>query len=166
VSLRSERKTVDIALVKLELGYQPETGVFTWLVGPRAGRVAGSRLASGYLLIKTCGQRLYAHRLAWMFVHGDCPPILDHVDGDRANNRIANLRPATQSQNMWNMRVRRASASGLKGVSWVPKRRRWRAMIGAHGKRKTLGHFATKEEAYACYCKAAKEMHGDFSATT
>lgn len=83
---------------------------------------------------------------------------VDHIDGDRTNNRLENLRLATHSQNRRNSRSR--SSCGMKGVS--RHRKRWSAKITIDGKLKHLGIYDTPEEAHAAYCAAAKELHGEF----
>jgi len=88
---------------------------------------------------------------------------VDHVDGDRANNKIENLRLATVPQNRMNRRKSKANTSGRKGVSWNKASKKWVAYIKAHGKRKHLGFFECLEEAHAAYRKAADEMHKEFA---
>ena len=107
---------------RLWLNYDPDTGVFVWKAAfgkAKIGAVAGTPSAKGYLVIGVQGRRFLAHRLAWMFVFGAMPNgQLDHIDGNPANNRIANLREATNSQNHGNRGPSRASTSGVKGVYW------------------------------------------------
>ena len=88
----------------------------------------------------------------------------DHINGNPLDNRrLANLRPASRSQNNCNRRRQRNNSSGYKGVSWHQGRQRWEAIIQANGKRKDLGGFSTPEAAYAAYCLAATKMHGEFA---
>jgi hypothetical protein len=87
----------------------------------------------------------------------------DHKDHDTLNNQCYNLRPATPHQNTCNRRLRSDSSSGYKGVYWDKRNKKWQAKIGFNGKRKTIGRFDTPELAFEAYCKAAKELHGDFS---
>lgn len=88
---------------------------------------------------------------------------VDHVNGDGLDNRRCNLRIATRSQNCHNRGAGRNNKSGYKGVCWHTQAGRWVAQIGIGGKRKHLGLFASPEEAYAVYCAAAKELHGEFA---
>lgn len=89
----------------------------------------------------------------------------DHINGDKLDNRRENLRIATDVQNKYNRGMQRNNKSGFKGVTWHLARKRWRATIGVNGKPIHLGVFNTAEEAYQAYCKAAKELHGEFANT-
>lgn len=140
------------------LSYEPETGVFRWL-SPKgrcpAGGVAGSPMGEGYLYVKIDGAKYYAHRLAWLYVHGQWPEHqIDHGNRVRADNRIANLRDATPKENMANRAARRLSPRWLPpGVAEINGR--FKARITRGGKSKRLGSFGTAEEAWAAYCSAA-----------
>jgi HNH endonuclease len=84
------------------LHYDPETGVFTWLVKPcrniLAGSIAGNVMNEGYVMVKIDRKNYKAHRLAWLYVHGTFPPDqLDHINRGRADNRLCNLRLSTQA---------------------------------------------------------------------
>lgn len=147
------------------LNYDPETGVFTRLVdvtyNARAGDVAGSQMTVGYPTINLDGHRYYAHRLAWFYVHGVWPKNqIDHVDGERTNNRIANLREADDAQNRQNRRVsRKDSKSGVLGVSWHQHSKGWAACITTSGIRRHLGVFDTPELAHQAYLRAKHALH-------
>ena len=149
------------------LTYDPETGIFTRkLSHPRApqriGEIAGGIVGNGYRWIAINKKQYSAHRLAWLYVYGEFPAGgLDHKNGDRDDNRIANLREATCSQNLANRKTR--SISGLKGVSREHRTGKWVAQITKDRKPKHLGTFSTPEAAHAAYCKAALELHGEFS---
>lgn len=150
------------------LHYDADTGHFTWLVDASGNAPKGSRAGKP-------GRRLYgririatilygAHRLAWLWVHGVWPTgVIDHIDGDPSNNRIANLRDVTHQENIFNQRLRSNSASGLKGVSRDKDGIRWRAYIVKDGRQNWLGSFDTAEEAHAAYCRAAEKLHGEFA---
>lgn len=147
------------------LAYNHDTGVFTWRVrrGPsRAGSVAGSKQSNGYLHIMIDGRDYKAHRLAWLHVHGSWPvEHIDHINGDPADNRLANLRDATQSQNMKNSRLQLHNTSGFKGVS--RNRGRWIAHIRHEGRLINLGRFDTAEAAHAAYVAAAIRLAGEYA---
>lgn len=154
------------------LDYDPSTGYFVWLT-PRGrnhaivGKRAGTRNpVSGYIQIKV-GVRAYsAHRLAWFYVHGSWPAnCLDHVNGDRADNRIANLREATQAQNARNAQRKKTNSSGFKGVHWHAQAQKWRATILVNRRHISLGLFHRKEDAAKAYETAAHKHHGAFSRT-
>ena len=145
--------------------YDPATGVFTRKVsagGVRAGTIAGCKNADGYLVIRVDGALYYAHRLAWVYVHGTAPVHIDHVDTDKSNNRISNLREATPLQNNWNVGRNRRNTSGYKGVSFHRQSGKWVARIKLSGKYASLGLFSTPQEAHAAYIDAAYQRRGNF----
>lgn len=137
------------------LTYNANTGVFTWNTRVsqrcRIGDTATGRVTSGgYIQITISGRVYVAHRLAWLYVYGEWPDDeLDHVNGNRSDNRIVNLRPATRKQNMENKRLYKNSSSGSRGVSWDSKAGMWRASVTSLGKAHHLGFFHDKEEAAA-----------------
>ncbi|HBZ17536.1 MAG TPA: Fis family transcriptional regulator [Pantoea sp.] len=154
-------------LIRL-LDYNQDTGVFTWnvAIGRRikAGMKAGSISSNGYLKIKLNGKAYRAHHLAWLACKKEWPQQeLDHINGDKLDNRIINLRLATRSQNNSNVLLRADNSSGYKGVSWQLPNRKWVARISINRKRITLGFFATKEEAAKAYRLASIQYHGEFS---
>lgn len=148
------------------LSYDPATGVFRWRVKPSRAvsidDIAGSvDRTNGYRRIALDGKKNYkAHRLAWLYVTGEWPQgDLDHINLDKDDNRIANLREATGSQNCANQKAKR---NGLKGAYRLGQRW-WQAVIVKHGKRFYLGCFATELEAHNVYSEAAKKVHGEFA---
>lgn len=152
--------------LKSVLHYCPETGIFTWLKSARSGWVgksAGSVMNRGYACIQLSGKSYLAHRLAWLYTQGFFPEFIDHINSDRLDNRIANLRPATRRQNNINVLRTSANTSGFKGVHWDKPTERWRAQITIEGKKTYLGSFASPEEAHEAYKKAALEHHGEFA---
>lgn len=161
--------------VRSLLDYDPVTGEFTWKWrndylpqwnARYAGRRAGSLTRDGYCSIRLGGHHHKAHRLAWLHFYGELPSAqIDHINGERSDNRIANLRLATQIQNSANAGIRRANKSGFKGVSWDRGRRKFRAQIRNGITNTHLGRFDTPEEAHAAYVAAALKMHGDFTRT-
>lgn len=101
---------------------------------------------SGTLL----GRKVYAHRVAWAIVYGEWPThSIDHIDGDAGNNRIENLRDVSHGENMLNKWKAANNASGVNGVSWNKNRKKWEAYTKIGGKRCSLGHWKTIEEAQA-----------------
>ena len=152
------------------LNYDPTTGIFTWKKMDRRhwllGTAAGARHSGGYTRIYVNGQEYYGHRLAWLYVHGEWPPHqVDHINGVRTDNRIANLRLATATENHANTKLRVDNTSGLEGVCRHSTSKRWRARLHCNGVEKHLGFFDTKEEAAEAYRRAASENFGQFAAT-
>ena len=136
-----------------DLDYDPLTGIFKWRVArsqKKAGDVAGCLNANGYVKI---GQ-VSAHRLAFYFMLGSCPDIVDHIDRSPANNVWSNLRPATRSENVLNSKLPRTNTSGYRGVSWNRGSKKWQAVF----RRRPLGRFDTKEAAYAAYLEARGDV--------
>lgn len=127
-----------------------------------AGREAGT-LSHGYRMINLNGSFSRAHRIIYFIEHGVFPKNIDHINGNKLDNRIVNLRPATRSQNMMNRPKQKNNLSGMKGVSL--RRGLWRARITVQRKEHFLGWFKTKEEAFEAYQKAAGEYHGEFANT-
>jgi hypothetical protein len=171
------KKPFDQATLKAMLYYDPETGVFMWLVRsdvrPQvntclAGKVAGSvcKLANGrvYLYIGINGRRYGAQRLAWLYMTGEWPKVIvDHHDTDSLNNRWSNLREADNSQNGANAKLYKSSTSGLKGASFCKSKGRFRARVFLGGRSTFLGYYDTAEAAHAAYMLAATAVHGEFA---
>jgi hypothetical protein len=150
------------------LHYDRATGEFRWRkrMNPRvpAGHIAGTLNRDRYRVIAIEGRNYRAHRLAWLYMTGKWrSQIIDHRDLDPSNNRWANLRRATRSQNCANRGVPRNNTWGLKGVSYDGWR--WRATIHKKGKRHYRGGFSTPQAAHAAYAKAARKLHGEFART-
>lgn len=149
------------------LEYDPATGVFKWrpaLKMRRNGLVAGSSSGRGYWYISIDKRMYLAHRLAWLYVHG-CWPIdqIDHINRVKIDNRIVNLREATGSQNKQNVGAKKSNRSGLKGIWWDGRIKRWRPRIRVGGRALWLGSFRTPEEAHAVYCEAARKHFGEYA---
>lgn len=149
------------------LAYDPETGVFTWLVAKnrriKIGAVAGHLRDGAYRQIKIDGRRYEAHRLAFLYMTGAWPKgQVNHINSDKVDNRFVNLREATRPQNKANRR----SAGGFKGVYWHKRDRRWQVLITVAGTRRHLGYFDTAEAAHAAYCAAAIKHSGNFARTS
>jgi len=147
--------------LKQLLDYDPETGLFSRLSGWR-GKKVGTIDAKGYVRICVDYSIFRAHRLAWIYMTGEIPDDqIDHVNGDRSDNRWANLRSATQSQNQFNRSVRSENCTGMKGVTLQPNGT-YRAQIFIEGKLKCLGRHKTADEAKAAYNAAAMIIHGEY----
>lgn len=158
---------ISFAEVDRLLRYDAATGLFFWRVdrtaGVRAGDQTGTKHWSGYIHLHILSRCYTAHRIAWLLTSGSFPEEdIDHINGDRSDNRLCNLRTATPRQNGQNTRLSSINTTGFKGV--VRHRGKFRANIrNEEGKRLHLGYFGTAEEAYAAYCEAAREHHGEFA---
>lgn len=155
--------------LKKLMRYDPDTGNLVWIVRrsrTAVGTIAGTPGTDGYIYIVIDRKHYVAHRLIWLYVTGNWPKEeLDHINNQRADNRIENLREATRSQNKVNAAVRLRSKSQIKGVYFDARRPKkpWQAYITKEGKRQTIGFFATKEEAADARNKKAFELFGDFT---
>ena len=130
------------------------------------GDVVGSKDSKGYLHVNICGRFYRVHRIVFFMHYGYEPEIhIDHVDGDRLNNRPENLRPATDQQNAGNMGPPRHNTSGYKGVYRHSRGRKWCAQLKRSGDTVYLGWFDTPEEAYAAYTAAARQHFGEHART-
>ena len=143
------------------LNYDPETGIFTWAsqrAQMAAGSVAGFVAWNGYRLINFEGRQHRAHRIAWLFMTGSWPPAdIDHINGNRDDNRWINLRAVTRSVNLQNQRRARShNKLGFLGVQ--SNHERFMARIKVDGKEIYLGTFDTPELAYAAYLSAKREL--------
>jgi hypothetical protein len=153
-----------IELKKL-LNYDEKTGIFTRLIARnqfKIGEIAGGLdVSTGYIRLRIAGKSYRAHRLAWLYTHGSWPiKYIDHINGDKTDNSILNLRDVTPSGNRQNQRVasKTNKTTGLIGIS-VYSIGRYRAQISVYGKNKHLGLFDTPEEAHQAYLNAKRVLH-------
>lgn len=158
---------MDQATLKERVIYDPETGVFTWAktYSNKAikGRRAGSLRPIGYYQIRLFDRLYMTSHLAVLYMTGEMPKFVDHVDRDPTNDRWINLRVCTRSQNQCNRPKQVNNTSGFKGVSMDVRRGCWRAQIKHHRRNNYLGDFDSPEEAAVAYAHAARELHGDFA---
>lgn len=162
---RIELDSLSQSQLKSFLHYDPATGAFTWRkqVSIRVGRgtPAGRTDSRGYRRIKLLGRDFRAHRLAWLYVHGQIPrgPI-DHIDGDPENNAISNLRIGSFGINQQNIRLpQRNNSSGFLGVHKRTDSNTYRACVSVNGKLHYFGGFKTPEEAHAAYLEKKRQLH-------
>lgn len=151
------------------LKYDPKSGEFRWRE-TRNGRALKGALAgvihpNGYHYIRIGARSYMGHRLAWLLHYGEWPVgDLDHRNGKPADNRIGNLRPATDRTNARNRGLRKDNLVGLKGVTETAHG--WRARIRVDGRLLHLGYHASKNLAHAAYCRAARKYFGEFARFT
>lgn len=155
------------------LSYDPETGLFTWLpdrpeshfshkcgyaiwLKNHAGKKAGCLNGKGYYHIGILGKRYPSHRLAWVIVHGCWPDQIDHINGDRKDNRLCNLRAVDVTENQKNASVRLDNKTGVTGVG-LHSSGKYHAYIRHNGRHKHIGLFDTLESAALARKQAEKE---------
>lgn len=158
-------------IISSVLSYDPVLGGLFWNVKPSTkiakGQRAGTPHCRGYVSIKYSGfgvsPRL-AHRLVWILLNGEIPAgvMIDHINGDRTDNRIENLRLVDGFQNMRNQKRNAANTSGFPGVSWKPDRKKWRARVKLNRVDTHLGYFSEYED--ACQAAAIARLKNGFSA--
>ena len=175
-----KREDITPEMVNEAIDYDPLTGVCIWRERPLnhflngrshkiwntkySGKKAGVMNDQGYLTVGICGIRFYIHRIAYALANGEWPEHqIDHINGKRDDNRLINLRMATNEQNSQNAKLSKTNSLGLKGVSRCPNSKTFRAQIYRNGKLHHLGTFSTKEEAHAAYAKAAIDLRGEFA---
>ena len=150
--------------------YDPETGVFVRKLsrGGKAmlGAAVGNYAGGGYLKVSICKRNEYLHRLAWLFIYGSSPVgVIDHINGKKDDNRIANLRDISRSENQHNMPSRINCWTGHPGVSWSTSANKWRARITVQYREINLGVFSTMADAIKARA-AAKKIHHPSAPTT
>lgn len=147
----------DAAALRAEFAYDPDTGEIT---RQSDGSPAFATVRyDGHRRGRWNGEFYQAHRIAWKLHYGSDPEYIDHINGDAGDNRIANLRSVTLSENQRNRGVQKNSASGLLGVAWSKRDKRWRVSLRIDGRRKQIGSFRSKEQAYQAWLEA-KEAYG------
>ncbi len=129
------------------------------------GQVAGCvHKGTGYIHVKIKGKAYKAHRLIFLYHHGYLPDFVDHIDGDKTNNKIENLRAATKEENCRNQKVRSTNKSGYKGVKWVEHCKKWQVEVCKNYKQLRFGMYEDLELAGLVAIEATELIHGRFSA--
>ena len=154
-------KFPDIRDIQRFLEYNKDTGVFHWLIDKNSNKscvkVSGTLTVRGYITITFNSKKYLAHRLAWFYHTGDTSfGTLDHIDGNKTNNKISNLRLVTQRENCQNYKSHRDGR--LVGSTYVIKKRKWRSQIRVNGIKQFLGYFDTEFEAHEAYKDAVKNL--------
>ena len=156
--------TVDLLNELFE--YDKETGKLYWKVVRQRGNVGdevGCDNGRGYLVTRINDKVYRVHRVIFLMHKGYLPKTLDHVNGDRADNRIENLRAVTSSQNQYNRKLNKNNTSGYKGVYYHKKTAKFRARISHLNKNIYLGSYNTPEEADVAVRAAREKLHGSFA---
>ena len=147
--------------------FRYDDGVLYWKFSPnrriRIGDSVGSKMKSGYLQTGVEKKQWYVHRLIFLYHHGYLPDFVDHVDGNKSNNRIENLRSASSIENQQNRKIGRQNTSGIKGVCWHKQRQKWQARVKINGKQVSAGLFLTLEEAANAVQKLRSNLHKEFA---
>lgn len=149
------------------LKYNENTGVITWKIKPnfstiKIGDEAGGETTNGYRGLMIDGKKYLSHRIAFLITYGFLPRYIDHINGQKLDNRLCNLRECTHSQNLHNQGIQSNNSSGYKGVSWHKNTLKWCAKIEVNKVANNLGLFKCKHEAARAYNKASKRLSGEF----
>ena len=159
------KSDLTLSEVKFLLDYDKLSGKFYWKNSKKVktGAIAGSINAKGYIVVNIRNKLYLAHRLAWFYIHSVWPSgYIDHIDRDKTNNKIENLRVVTKSENGQNSSKKskaKTKQSKYKGVYWVNLRSRWVASISKEGKKYHLGTFLEEKEAAKSYILAKMALH-------
>lgn len=151
-----------VEVLREHFTYNPETGELRWKVKGKKRRLhteAGSCNSNDYRRLYVCGDFFQAHRICWALYYGEdpAPNIIDHKNGVRNDNRISNLRIATESENNINRPLQRNSTTGYRGVAYHKQSRKWQAYINIEGKRHFLGLYISIEGAIAARLNYERE---------
>ena len=142
------------------LDYNKDSGIFKWKIdisNKKKGDIAGTN-SNGYVVISVNKKKHYAHRLAWYFIYGTFPKgHIDHINHNKKDNRIDNLRDVSRSCNQKNRSLNNNNISGKIGVCWHKKNAKWQSQIMINGKNKALGYFDILDDAIEARINAEKE---------
>ncbi|EII4275234.1 HNH endonuclease [Salmonella enterica] len=149
------------------IDYNSENGVLTAKVnfsGRQAGSVIGSQTWQGYYAFSLFGKKCFAHRLAWLLHYGEWPsqPI-DHINGIKTDNSIRNLRLCSLSQNQFNKPTQKNNTTGVKGVYWNKRDKRYVASVQFNGKKYSAGHHKDIDSAKEAVMKLREKLAGEFT---
>ena len=167
--MKVRESRVPVAVLREWLSYDAETGALHWRKGKKkvsVGNRAGYLAMQGHRVVKVEKSRFYAHRIAWAIHYGEWPPDdsdVDHINGNKDDNSIRNLRLASRAQNLHNQKRNSRNTSGVKGVCWNKREKKWMAQIRHNGARVTIGYYRDLGEAAKAYRAAAIRYHGQFA---
>jgi hypothetical protein len=153
--------------VKRRFHYDPDTGLFTYKIKVKRinpGDIASSISNLGYRRVRIFNKWYQQHRLAFIAMGHKIPDFVDHINGDRSDNRWANIRPCTKSQNSMNkFYILKNSISGIRGVNWHKTERKWQVLVCVSGKRMSFGLYGDIELAEMVAVEAREKFHGEFA---
>ena len=158
----------ELTQVKLKelLHYNPETGIFTYLIkvkGHDVGDRAGVVTARGYLYISLLNTSYRGGRLACLYMTGSFPEVVDHINNIKDDDRWCNLRTCTQALNNINASLRKNNTSGIKGVSWNTRSGKWVVQLQMNKKKLHFGYYEELELAELVVQEAREKLHGEFA---
>ena len=149
------------------LNYDQDTGIFTWKVSPArqvsSGDIAGTKRKDGYIQIKVDNELILSHRLAWIYMYGYLPKYIDHINGQRDDNRITNIREVSNQQNSLNSKISKNNTSGIKGVYWDKSRNKWAVRLFVNGKCKFFKRFDDMDLAKLVIEEVRNKYHGKYA---
>lgn len=156
-----------VELIQFLFSYDPETGNVYWKA-KGSGRIkkkpAGTLEKSGYIGILINGQRIRAHRIAWVVQHGKWPADqIDHINGNPSDNRLSNLREATNLQNGKNCKVKKSNSSGFPGICFEKFTNKWKAYIKVNYKNISLGRYLSIDDAVLARKQAEEKYFGEWN---
>ena len=164
-------KNCPIELLQDYFEYSTETGQVTWIKSPqnhnKVGKIVGAyNKGDNYFYVNFFSEKYPLHRVIWALHYGEWPKLfIDHIDRDRTNNSLTNLRLATKADNCRNRTSKKGSSSQYVGVTYKAKSGKWLAQININNKRTHLGSFKTELEAVNKYNEVANLCYGDFAST-
>ena len=153
--------------LKAVLNYDQDTGIFTWKVSPArqvfSGDIAGTKRKDEYIQIKVDNELILSHRLAWIYMYGYLPKYIDHINGQRDDNRITNIREVSNQQNSLNSKISKNNTSGIKGVYWDKNRNKWAVRLFVNGKCKFFKRFDDMDLAKLVIEEVRNKYHGKYA---
>ena len=161
--IRLDMKDIDQELLKRLFRYEDGQLIRKCRVANQTkGSVIGYKLNTGYVMASVNKKLYVLHRLVFLYHHGYAPKYIDHINGNRSDNRIENLRECTRGQNIMNSKLHKNNKSGVKGVHWSKKYKKWVARVNVDKRPINVGYFNSLEDAEKAVNKAREKFHGDF----